>query len=114
MKMGAFVMGGIVGAALTVAIRRSPKWSMAASMIGHEIKNRSFGKKEGAIGKMFDMRFGSDRSERKHAAGAKSAAESSSDAKAKGFGDIAHLISQDADVREDVNEILSENGQHRI
>ncbi|MDG0813135.1 hypothetical protein [Cohnella rhizosphaerae] len=65
MKMSAFVMGGIVGAALTVAIRRSPKWSVAAGMLGRELKNRSFGMKEGALGKMFDMRFNANHSERR-------------------------------------------------
>lgn len=115
MKMATFVMGGIVGAALTVAIRRSPKWSVAAGMLGRELKNRSFGMKEGAIGKMFDMRFGSDHAERRgeHASESlKRTASTKSDADS--LGEIANIVSKDPGVREDVNEILSESGQHRI
>jgi len=115
MKMATFIMGGIVGAALTVAIRRSPKWSAAAGMLGRNMKDRSFGMKEGAIGKMFDMRFGTDGSERKRASsGTETRKKSSASSDEGDFGDIAHLISQDKGVREDVNEILDENGQNRI
>ncbi|MFD2332171.1 hypothetical protein ACFSR7_23185 [Cohnella sp. GCM10020058] len=117
MKMATFVMGGLVGAALTVAIRRSPKWSVAAGMLGRELKNRSFGMKEGAIGKMFDMRFGSDHSERRSASaseGSRKRASYDTETNKSGLGEIASIVSKDAGVRDEVNEILSESGQHRI
>lgn len=115
MKMATFVMGGLVGAALTVAIRRSPKWSVAAGMLGRELKNRSFGMKEGALGKMFDMRFNADRSERKGESaseGIKRSASRKSDSDS--LGELAGIVSKDPGVRDKVNEILSESGQHRI
>ncbi|CAI6057753.1 hypothetical protein [Cohnella sp. JJ-181] len=117
MKMATFVMGGIVGAALTVAIRRNPKWSMAAGMLGRELKNRSFGSKDSGIGKLFDMRFSSDTSERGQASGGGSETRksaSSSTGGAQGLGEVANLVSEDQGVRDDVNKILEENGQNRI
>ncbi|MDI4645451.1 hypothetical protein [Cohnella hashimotonis] len=124
MKMATFVMGGIVGAALTVAIRRSPKWSVAAGMLGRELKNRSFGMKDGAIGKLFDMRSGStsahaDRRSASASEGSKRNASyapdtDASDTGKSGLGELASIVSKDRGVREDVNEILAENGQHRI
>ncbi|MFC3803135.1 hypothetical protein [Cohnella sp. GCM10012308] len=117
MKMATFVMGGIVGAALTVAIRRSPKWSVAAGLLGKELKNRSFGMKDGAIGKMFDMRFGSDHAERRSASaseGGRKRASNETETDRNGLGEIASIVSKDAGVRDEVNEILAESGQHRI
>ncbi|WP_217592727.1 hypothetical protein [Cohnella sp. GbtcB17] len=115
MKMAAFIMGGLAGAALTVAIRRSPRWSVAAGMLGRELKNRSFGMKEGALGKMFDMRFSADHSERKGESGSegyKRSASKKSDSDS--LGELAGIVSKDPGVREEVNEILAESGQHRI
>ncbi|SFB18748.1 hypothetical protein SAMN05216312_104310 [Cohnella sp. OV330] len=115
MKMATFVIGGIVGAALTVAIRRSPKLSVAAGMLGRELKNRSFGMKEGAIGKMFDMRFGSDHVERRGEQANESLKRTASrNSDRDSLGEIASIVSKDPGVREDVNEILAESGQHRI
>lgn len=114
MKIATFIMGGIVGAAAAVAIRRSPRWSAAAGMLGRQFKGRMGGMSmEGAFGKMLDRRFSHDRDERKKSSG-ETASFSKKREDGKGYGDIAHLISQDAGLRDQVNEILSENGQHRI
>lgn len=115
MKMSAFVMGGIVGAALTVAIRRSPKWSVAAGMLGRELKNRSFGMKEGALGKMFDMRFNANHSERRDDSDREGFMQpASKKSGSDSLGELAGIVAKDPGVREDVNEILAESGQHRI
>jgi len=120
MKIGTFLLGGLAGAALVMVMRRNGRLTAMAGSVGQQMRSRMGGMKEEAIGKMLNMRFGGSRnassgesSRRDNRSGfAKDSASGS--AKDGGLDEIAHLASQDSEVQQRVNEILEQNGQHRI
>ncbi|GIO11718.1 hypothetical protein J19TS2_12730 [Cohnella xylanilytica] len=114
MKIGTFVLGGLAGAALVMVMQRNGRLSAMAGSVGQQMRSRMGGMKEDAIGKMLNMRFGGSRSSSGGDASASRRNNASDAAKSGGLDEIAHLASQDSEVQQQVNEILDQNGQHRI
>ncbi|CAM3777508.1 hypothetical protein COLU111180_07925 [Cohnella lubricantis] len=96
MKVSAFLLGGLAGAAAVIFIQRNKRMVSAVGNIGwSQVKSRVNGMKDEAIGKMWSKSFESHDS-------------------AGGLDKVAHLAAQDSEVQRRVNEILEESGQNQI
>ncbi|MBB6735787.1 hypothetical protein [Cohnella zeiphila] len=117
MKIGAFVMGGLAGAALVMMCRRNGMLSMAAGQLG----NRMRGMKEESVGRMMSWRFGDgdhqwkkDHHDREDGREGRRDERKASSSSRGGLDEVARIASQDSDVQRHVNEILEQSEHHRI
>ena len=113
MKMGPFVLGGLAGAALAVMIRRNRRLSAMAGSLGGLLSERMTGMKDMAFGKALNnMKFAGGKLRasdfgKKHE---RDGAVGHSD----GIEQVARLASEDPGVQREIDEILEDNGRHRI
>jgi hypothetical protein len=118
-KIGAFVMGGLAGAAIAVWIQRNQRMSAAAAAMGHNVKERVMGMKDDAIEKAMNMkfassfrRFGAESRDEDHGHHASHSSHHSSSHSSEegGMDQIRKLIAQDPEVGKEVDAILGQNG----
>ena len=109
-------MGGLAGAALAVWVQRNRRMSSAAAAMGENVKKRMLGMKDDAVEKAMNMKFassfrriGEHRDEHRSSHDERSASRAR-DGGEGGMEQIRNLISQDAEVGREVEEILKENG----
>ncbi len=124
MKLSAFVLGGIAGAAAVMLLRKQSLASMAGGM-SQMMKGWSSGSKRDSQGKALSLLFGSgggsDTSTSKsgQAASQSQASHNShtsraSHAEESGIEQIAQIASKDDSVKKEINEILEQNEQPQI
>ncbi|MCC3373483.1 hypothetical protein [Cohnella sp. REN36] len=111
MKIGTFIAGGLAGAALVMLMRRG-RMPMMAGQVGRMLKHRMSDMKEGAVGRMMNMGW-SDTGESRHRESSRRESHRASSERG-GLAEVAHLASQDASVKREVNDILDQSGQHSI
>ncbi|RKP57085.1 hypothetical protein D7Z26_03625 [Cohnella endophytica] len=116
MKLGAFIIGGLAGAAVVMVMRRNRMMSAVASGVGSNLKRRMSGMKDDAIEKALNMKFASSfkraSDNDRHSAASESTA--SADNRSGGLDDVKNFVARDPQLNEQVNKILEENGEHRI
>ncbi|TJY44372.1 hypothetical protein E5161_03045 [Cohnella pontilimi] len=118
MRLGTFVMGGLAGAALCMMIQRNRNMSAIADGVGQMLRQRMSDMKENVMQKGIDLKFSggflgssSGKSNSHHAGSSNSAVSKSGTA---GLDEVEHLASRDPHVKQEINEILSQNNQHSI
>ena len=117
MKTTTFLMGALAGAAVVMIARRNRMVSAAAGMVGERMKSRWNGMKEDTIGRIVGGRFGSsDKIGHRESSGysSRSPDRKHSSDNGTGLSQVAHLAAQDSGVKESINEILEQSGEHRI
>ncbi|MBB6674175.1 hypothetical protein [Cohnella nanjingensis] len=116
MKIGTFVMGGLAGAAVVLLMQRNGRMAAMAGQVGQRMKHRMSGMKEDAFGKMLNMSWsGSDRHGGSDShRGSDRHASNRSSSESGGLEQVAHLASQDAKVKREVNDILNQSGHDHI
>lgn len=112
MKIGTFIAGGLAGAALVMLIRRGGRMPMMAGQVGRMLKHRMSDMKDGAVGRMMNMGW-NDVGENRHRESSRRESHRASSERG-GLAEVAHLASQDASVKREVNDILDQSGQHSI
>jgi len=110
MKISAFVLGGIAGAAAVMLLR---KQSFSALAGGMSQMMRGGEAKKGLRGMPLSVLFGSGGGSEKSSTGKESAASSGSSPE-PGIERIAHIASKDEGVKKEINEILEQNDQPQI
>ena len=102
MRLGAFVLGGLAGAAVVMLMQNRTRVAVANG-IGQMFRQRMNQVKETAIEKGLNVKFNGGMFQG-------TAAKNS----AGGLDQVKHLASRDSQVKNEVNEILSENGQQQM
>jgi gas vesicle protein len=97
--MGAFVIGGLVGAAAVLYMTRGKNSMMLSSVTGD-----MFGK---AMGKAKNKFSGMNRSE----SNVMNSSGKQNDNKLDGLSDVENIVKQDNELNNQVQQILSENNQ---
>jgi len=111
MKLTAFVLGGLAGAAVAMILRNQAVTTMAGS-VGQMVRQRIGDAKDTAIGRTIQGGIGSGFIS---TLGKKGRHESRSDASpSRGLGEVERLASLDPEVKSKVNEILDDNGHRQI
>jgi len=114
MKISAFVLGGIAGAATVMLLRKQSMASMAGGM-SQMMKSWS-GSKRDSQGKALSLLFGGKSGDW---AGTTASTSGHSGDKTHASGEsgieqIAHIASKDDSVKKEINEILEENEEPQI
>jgi hypothetical protein len=112
MRLGTFVMGGLAGAALCMMVQRNRNMSAIADGVGQMLKQRMNDMKEDVMQKGIDLKFSngfmgsSSGKSNRNSSGFKSGTD--------GLDEVEHIASHDPHVKQEINEILHQNEQHRI
>lgn len=110
MKLGAFVLGGLAGAAV-VWMMRNRSVAAVADGFGQKMKQRVSQAKATAIDKGLSVNFGGGLFGSSFKGDMD---ESRGDAQSDGLEEAKLIASQDPKVMRDINEILHENGQKEM
>lgn len=114
MKLSAFVLGGIAGAAAVMLLRKQSLASMAGGL-SQMMKDRSSGSMKGTQGKALSLLFGSGGSETGTAKGGHAASKQhASEEEDSGIEEIVRIASEDEGVKKEINEILKQSEQPQI
>lgn len=117
MKLGAFLLGGIAGAAAVMLIRKQSMASMAGG-VSRMMKSWN-GSKRDTQGKALSLLFGrggeaaADSGQSGHSASHAKTSQAP-EAEESGIGQIAQIVSEDEGVKKEINEILEQNDQPRL
>jgi hypothetical protein len=112
MKLGTFVIGGLAGAVVVMMMQRNQTMSSITDGMGRMVKQRMNNMKENVIQKGIDLKFSngsmgsSSNKSNKQSAGFKS--------KTDGLDEVERMASRDPHVEHEINDVLEDNGQHRI
>jgi hypothetical protein len=107
MKLGMFVMGGIAGAALAIYMQRNRYKFAAAGNWGQSLMGSMNSMKEGAVQSALNMKFGSGKTRSPQTS-------SMSAGSGNDLNEVQKLASQDPHLKQEINSILQQNGQHQI
>jgi uncharacterized membrane protein len=111
MKLGTFVLGGLAGAAV-IMMMRNRTMTAVTNGFGQMIKQRMNEAKETMMEKGMNIKFSGGIT---GTPGSKTASASKADARgANSLDDVQRLASRDMKVKQEVNEILEENGQQHL
>jgi hypothetical protein len=131
MKIGTFVMGGLAGAAVVMMMRRNQNMSSITNGMGQMMKQRMNDVKENVIQRGIDLKFsngsmGSSSNKNSKSSNSSNSNNSSNNnnnsnkqsasfkSKTDGLDKVEDIASRDPHVKHEINDILEENGQHRI
>lgn len=112
MKLGTFVWGGLAGAALVMMLQRNNRWSAITSGVSQNLSKGMNGMTENVIEKALNMKFtgGSTNSSTN---GRNKNKSSRSRSHTEDLDDVKRMASKDADVAQEINSILEQNGQQQ-
>ena len=112
MKFGAFLLGGIAGAAAAMLLRKQSLASMAGGM-SRMMKSRGGSSAWDSRGKAISLLFGGG-GEAASKSGQSESHSEAPDAGESGMEHIARIVSKDEGVKKEINEILEQNGQPHL
>lgn len=113
MKLGAFVLGGIAGAAAVMLLRKQSFASMAGGM-SQMMKSWGGSSMRDSQGKALSLLFGSGGGAAATKSGQSASKPQASHGEESGIEQIARIASKDESVKKEINEILEQNEQPQL
>lgn len=114
MKLGTFLLGGLTGVAVVMMMRNNRTMNAVAGGIGQMMKQRVSDIKETALEKGMSVKFGGGMMSGMASGNRSGGDRHASPSSGQGLDQVERLASQDPKVKNEINEILNQNGHSHI